>query len=139
MKDDRQSFISWWIRQLIENNEIKVFGDGTQIRSLNYIDDVVNAFLIAAANETTNGMTYNLGSKHPIALKNLAQMLIDVYKGGIFDLIPFPKDREQIDIGSIHTSYDKINKALGWEEETPLRKGLARTIQYYTKYKSKYW
>ncbi|MDD5353401.1 MAG: NAD-dependent epimerase/dehydratase family protein, partial [Candidatus Omnitrophica bacterium] len=41
MKHNRQGFVAWFVRQAIENDEIKIFGDGNQIRDFNYVDDVV--------------------------------------------------------------------------------------------------
>ena len=139
MRDDRQGFIAWWVRQVIDGNEIKIFGDGTQIRALNYIDDVVNAFLTIAVSAKTNGEIFNLGSKNPVSLIKLAEMLIDVNKGGNFRLISFPKEREKIDIGNAYTSYERIKETIGWDEKISLQNGLKDTIQYYKEYKEKYW
>lgn len=139
MRDDRQGFIAWWVRQVIDGNEIKIFGDGTQIRALNYIDDVINAFLTVVVSDKANGTIFNLGSKNPVSLIKLAEMLIDVNKGGNFRLISFPEEREKIDIGSAYTSYERIKKTIGWDEKISLQNGLKDTIQYYKKYKEKYW
>ncbi|HOW92186.1 MAG TPA: NAD-dependent epimerase/dehydratase family protein, partial [Anaerolineaceae bacterium] len=51
IKDARQTFLGIWIRNLIEGNPIKVFGDGSQIRDFNYIDDVVDALLLTALSD----------------------------------------------------------------------------------------
>ena len=55
VKDARQTFVGWWIRQLIEGQTLQIFGDGTQVRDFNYIDDVVTALLLVAANEIAYG------------------------------------------------------------------------------------
>src|ERR687886_513183 len=49
VKDARQTFLGIWIKQLIDDEPIQVFGDGMQIRDFNYVDDAVDALLLAAA------------------------------------------------------------------------------------------
>ena len=55
LKHSRQGFIGWFIRLVIENNEIQIFGDGTQLRDFVYVDDAVDAFLRAGADDASNG------------------------------------------------------------------------------------
>ena len=62
VKDARQTFLGIWIRQLLEGHTIKVFGDGTQLRDFNHVDDCVDALLLAAAADVAVGRVYNLGS-----------------------------------------------------------------------------
>ena len=61
VKDARQTFLGIWVRQLIEGQPIKVFGDGLQLRDFNYVDDCVEALLLAATADTAIGKAYNLG------------------------------------------------------------------------------
>jgi UDP-glucose 4-epimerase len=139
MKHNRQGFIGWFIRQVIDGEEIQIFGDGEQRRDLNFVDDVVDAFLKAAANDEGNGQVYNLGSGAPISLKALAELLIDIAGQGSYRLVPFPPERKLIDVGDVYSAYFHIRDHLGWRPTTPLREGLSRTIDYYRKYKEYYW
>ena len=139
MKHNRQAFIAWFIRQAIDSEEIQVFGDGRQLRDLTYVDDVVDAFLRAAASDTTNGQVFNLGGLEPISLLDLAKLIVEVAGCGSYRLVPFPEERKRIDIGDFYADYTKIRLILGWEPKVPLREGLARTIAYYRQYKEHYW
>ncbi len=139
MKHNRQAFIGWFIRQVIDGEEIQIFGDGEQRRDLNFVDDVVDAFLRAGAGDQSNGRIYNLGGDEPISLKSLAELLIELAGRGTFRLVPFPAERKRIDVGDVYSSYTRIRDDLGWRPNTSLREGLSRTIDYYRKYREHYW
>ena len=53
--------------------------------------------------------------------------------------MPFPPERQVIDIGDFYSSFRKIERALGWRPRTPLRTGLAQTIEFYTAHRAHYW
>lgn len=139
MKHDRQSFIGWFIRQIIDGETITIYGDGSQLRDFTYVDDAVEAFLLAAANEEANGEVFNLGGEKPISLRELVELLIQINGGGRYELAPFPEDRQRIDIGSFYADYSKISRLLGWRPKVSLEEGLQRTFDYYCRYKKYYW
>jgi len=139
MKHSRQGFIGWFIRQAIDGEEIQIYGDGTQIRDLTYVDDVVDACLMAAASDETAGQVYNLGGLQPISLLDLTRLLLEITGQGSYRLIPFPEDKSRIDIGSFWADYSKIEKALGWRPRVALREGLERTVRFYRLHKGHYW
>lgn len=131
IRDARQTFIGWWIRQLLEGQTLNIFGDGLQVRDFNYIDDVVEAILMVAAHEVADGQIYNLGGDEPINLLNLARLMIEVNGSGDFLLKPFPDDRKRIDIGDFYGDYRKIRSKLGWRPVVGLREGMTRTMDYF--------
>jgi dTDP-glucose 4,6-dehydratase/UDP-glucose 4-epimerase len=139
VKDARQTFLGIWIRQLIEGQPIKVFGDGEQLRDFNYIDDCVDAILLAGESEMANGKVYNLGSFEVISLRALADLLISISNKGVFELTPFPAERKAIDIGDYYSDFSLINHDLGWQPKISLKNGLLETITYYENNCSSYW
>ncbi len=138
VRDARQTFIGWWFRQILEGDDICVYGDGEQLRDLNFVDDVVDAFLLAGASPEARGQVFNLGAE-PISLKCLAQMFVELHGGGSFRLVPFPEDRKPIDIGNYRGDYRRIQNLLGWQPRTPLREGLSRSLDYFRRYAEHYW
>ncbi len=132
VKDARQTFTGWWIRQLLEGETLRIFGDGQQLRDLNYVDDVVDAMLIAGSDPQATGKSYNLGSE-PISLLELAKIMIDLNGSGSYDLVPFPPERKSIDIGSYYANFSKIRAELGWQPLTSIREGVKRSLDYYRK------
>ena len=139
VRDARQTFLGLWIRQILDGEPLTVYGDGAQIRDFNYVDDVVDALLVAAQDERANGQVFNLGGTEPLSLKALAKLFIQIHGKGRVKIIPFPKDRKAIDIGDYYGSFNKIHEELGWSPKVSLKEGLRRTLQYYAKHKKFYW
>ena len=138
VRDARQGFIGWFIRLAVECREISIYEPGTQLRDFNYIEDVVDALLLAAANDEAAGQIYNLGGP-PIAHVELTELLLEIAGCGAYKLVPFPPERKAIDIGDVYSDYRKIHEALGWEPRVSLRDGLTQTIAYYRQYHQYYW
>lgn len=139
VKDARQTFLGIWVRLLIEGKPIKVFGDGLQLRDFNYVDDCVEAMLLAGASDDSNGKVFNLGSAEVVDLKTLAKMMVDLGLGGTFELIPFPPERKTIDIGDYYSDFSCITNQLGWRPKITLLEGLKKTVAFYQKHHSHYW
>lgn len=138
MKHSRQGFICWFIRRIVEGQEIQLFGDGAQMRDFNYVADVVDALLLAAVSEKADGEIYNLGGDEPISLRALVEMMIEINGSGSFRLVPFPPEKKRIDIGDYYADYSRINRALGWKPRTSLREGLRATLEYYKQHLNRY-
>jgi dTDP-glucose 4,6-dehydratase/UDP-glucose 4-epimerase len=139
VKDARQTFLGIWVRNLIEGKPIRVFGDGTQVRDLNFVDDCVDALLRAGASDEANGEVFNLGSTERINLKDLADLLTNLGLEGRVEIVPFPPGRKAIDIDHYYGDFSKIRKSLGWEPYTSLRDGLLTTVAFYRKHHGRYW
>jgi dTDP-glucose 4,6-dehydratase/UDP-glucose 4-epimerase len=139
VKDARQTFLGIWVRQLLEGQPLKVFGDGEQLRDFNYVDDCVNALLLAATEDAAIGKVYNLGSAEVVSLRQLASMMIGLVDGGRFEIVAFPPERKAIDIGDYYSDYTLIESELGWAPRVTLAAGLARTIDYYRQHAAHYW
>ncbi|HWQ12681.1 MAG TPA: NAD-dependent epimerase/dehydratase family protein [Roseiflexaceae bacterium] len=139
VKDARQTFLGIWIKQLLDEEPIQVFGDGSQIRDFNYVDDVVDAMLLAGATPAADGQIFNLGSDETINLRDLAALLVEINGGGEYRIVPFPPDRKAIDIGDYYADYRLIQGRLGWRPRVSLREGLRRTLEFYRAEREYYW
>ncbi len=130
IKDARQTFVGIWVRRLLEGKPFEVWG-GQQLRDFNYVEDVVDAFLMVSQNDRANGHVFNLGSNEVISLKDLADILVDVNGEGSFDIKAFPEERKKIDIGDYYSDYSLIAKTIGWKPRIHLAEGMKRTFDYY--------
>jgi UDP-glucose 4-epimerase len=137
IRDARQTFVGVWIKSLISGRPFEVWG-GSQVRDFTYVDDAVEAFLLAAADPAAEGQVFNLGGDQPVSLLETAQMLVEAHGSGSFTVKEYPADRHKIDIGDYYADFDKIHSAIGWTPQTPLRNALKKTIDYYKEHGAQY-
>jgi UDP-glucose 4-epimerase len=130
IRDARQTFVGIWIRRVLEDQPFEVWG-GEQMRDFTYVDDCVNALLLAATHPNAVGKCFNLGGTEPISLVALAETLVTVAGRGSFLSRDFPPDRKKIDIGDYYSDDSLIRSALGWTSHTKLTDALQRTLDYY--------
>jgi UDP-glucose 4-epimerase len=137
VKDARQTFLGIWIKQIVEGKPFEVWG-GDQLRDFTFVEDALDALLLAAIHDRANGKAYNLGGCEVVSLKQLAEMLTTVAGGGEFHLEEFPKDRKRIDIGDYYADDTLIRTELGWKPTTNLERGLAASLTYYRQHLTSY-
>ena len=130
VKDARQTFVGVWVRRLVEGEPFEVWG-GEQLRDFTYVDDAVEAFLLAAARPEAVGEVFNLGGPPRVTLQRLAELLVEINRGGSFVVREFPADRRRIDIGDYFADGRLIARRLGWKPRTDLRTALEQTVAYY--------
>jgi UDP-glucose 4-epimerase len=130
VKDARQTFLGIWVRRVIEGTAFEVWG-GQQKRDLSYVDDAVDAFLVAAACSTAQGHVFNVGGGPPVTLAELAESLVAVAGTGRFETQQFPPERLRIDIGDYFADDRLFRQVTGWAPKITLKDGLARTVAYF--------
>jgi len=138
IRHNRQGFIGWFIRLALEGQQIQIYGDGSQVRDLVYVDDAADAFLRAGATDAVNGDVFNVGGHQPIAHRDLVKMLIDEAGRGSMRLIDWPEDIKRIDIGSFYCDSSKFEGVTGWKPQVDLRDGFRRTLAYYREHFAQY-
>ena len=131
IKDARQTFLGIWLRNLLEGKSIQVFGDGKQRRDYNYVEDVLDALLIAATAENAIGKVYNLGAPDPLSLEDTAKIMCQGIAGSDYQMIPFPEDRKAIDVGDFICDYTAFRNQFGWEPKVNFEEGIQRSLEYF--------
>jgi len=139
VKDARQTFLGIWFRNMIEGNLFEVYGEGMQKRDFNYIDDVVDVLILAAASDSVNGKIFNLGSPEVVSLLEVAEMLSVLEGKKVYKNVPFPSNRKNIDIGNYYADISAVGRELGWYPGTSLKEGIKKTLEYYRQYRQYYW
>lgn len=138
MRHPDQGFVGWFVRLAMDDGTIKLFGDGSQVRDINYVDDVVEAMLLAAVSDRADGEVFNLGAS-PVRLIDLVQELLATTGRGKYELVPYPAEWKRLEVGDYIADIGKIRATLGWEPRTSLKEGLRRMVAFYEKHKAHYW
>ena len=126
MKHHRYGVVNWFVRLAIDDETIKVFGDGKILRDFLYIDDAVEAILMSALAPEAVGEVLNVGIDKPTDFVELADTLIEVAGSGRWKFAPFSPERKAQEPGDFYSDISKIRRLVGWEPRTSLREGLRK-------------
>jgi nucleoside-diphosphate-sugar epimerase len=138
IKHNKYSLIGWFVRQAMEGQTIKIFGDGEQVRDYVFADDLVEAvYLCSMANES-NGEVINVGSGTRTKFKNMVELVIETVGKGRVEKVPWPKNYETIETGDCVANISKLKKMTGFSPITTLEEGIRLTYNYYYKYMDYY-
>lgn len=139
MMHDEYGVLNWFIRKAIDNEVIPVFGNGLIKRDFLYIDDLVKALVMCGLSNDAYGNIFNIGSGKATDFVELAKIIISIAKSGSFKFTDFSKERKEIEPGDYYADIKKIKTIVGWKPAVSLNEGIERTINYYKKFKNKYW
>ncbi len=136
VKDAKQTFLGIWIRLALEGQPFEVWG-GEQLRDFSYVDDVVEAMLVAAETPATDGKVFNLSGEPVLSLAAVARTLAD-QTGGPYEVKAFPEERKKIDIGDFYADDRLFRSVTGWTPKVDFEEGLARTVAFYREHLADY-
>jgi UDP-glucose 4-epimerase len=127
------------IRLALEDQEIKIFGNGSQKREMIYIDDIVSCLLLLGENPQSVDQVYCVGSAESITFLQLVEGIIRACGSGRFIHVPWPEDRKTIEVGDVVTDFSKLTAHTGWNPTTLLAEGLKKTVAFYRENRRHYW
>lgn len=126
MRPDDGRAIPTFIRQALQGEPITVTGDGTQTRSLCYVDDMVGALVRMLSSKHSGPI--NLGNPHEVSMMELAEWISKLTRSSSdITLIPRPQDDPKRRCPDIRAA----RELLDWEPTTPVEQGLCDTIAYF--------
>ena len=119
--------VSNFVNQALRGQDITIYGDGSQTRSFCYISDMVRGLMAMMDNDEHIG-PFNLGNPREFTIRQLAELVIQ-QTNSTSRLVQreLPEDDPRVRRPDI----SKARKALGWEPEVSLEKGLAHTIEFF--------
>ena len=129
IRDARQTFLGVWIKAALQSQPFEVWG-GAQLRDFSYVEDVVDALLLAAITPAVDGAAFNLSGEPVVSLRELADLMVEI-AGAAYEVREFPAERLRIDIGDYHADDRRFRAATGWAPKVQLAEGLERTLAYY--------
>lgn len=139
MKQPSFGILNWFTRLAVDDQEIKIFGDGKQVRDYVYVRDIVNAFLKVGASDHLRGEILNVGSGQGVPLIDIVKQIVQIAGKGKIVHVPWPEKNKKIDVGDFIADISKIQKAIQWKPEISLETGLKETVEFYKNHKKHYW
>jgi UDP-glucose 4-epimerase len=126
-----RSFLGEWLRTLLLDESLTVFGSGEQLRDLNHVEDVVDAFVrTAEAGRLVDREVFNLGGARAFSLNELARKVVALTNGvARLRREPFSGPMQAIDIGNYWGDYGRIRRVVGWEPVTDLENGMREVLE----------
>jgi len=118
-----------FIQKAVRGETLHIYGSGEQLRDFVYIDDVVIAFLLAAANDQCVGQTFNLGGERAISLREGVGVIAKEAGGVPVQYVPWPVAAHKVETGDYRSSLAKVRSFLDLPPQTPFEEGIRRTIE----------
>ena len=127
---DRSAYgvINYLIHRALAGQSLPIYGDGGQLRDYVFIDDTVDAMLLAGLDARSDGRVYNVGSGVGTSMLDAARLIIETVGAGRVELQAWPPVVRQIDTGDFVADVRRIGDELGWRPAVALPDGLRRTV-----------
>lgn len=132
-----QGVLSAFLRRALLGQDLEVYDGGEQIRDPVYVDDVVQAFLLAGSARSLRWRTYNIGGPEALPLREIAETIAGI-AGVRVVAKPFPPERKRIDIGSYHANSSRFEREFGWRPGVLFADGIRRSIEWYREHWDRY-
>ncbi len=139
MRHSQFGVVNWFVRLALEGRPIPVFGTGKILRDFLYVDDCVEALLLAAGEPKAVGEILNVGHDRPSTFLEVAEILGELLPGTRIEFTDFTPERRAQEPGDFVSDITKIRRLLGWEPKVGLREGLSRTVDFYRERRAEYF
>lgn len=120
--------INYFVNLAHANKILNIYGEGEQERDYIFIDDLIDAFLLAIK-DRAKGKIYNLGFGKGIKIRDMAKIILEKVGKGKLKFVKWPDDLKLIETGSYISDLAKIKKELGFSPKVSFEEGIERTIK----------
>ncbi len=129
----KDSVVAKFIKCLMEDNPLEIYGDGSQTRDFIYIGDLIQAVRSAASVPGVGGEIFQIASSRETSVKEVADIIMDEFKKeqSISDIKVQYSEKRTGDVQRNFSDTSKAEKMLKWWPETELRTGIQKTIQWF--------
>jgi UDP-glucose 4-epimerase len=128
----KSSVVAKFISRAISGEALEIYGDGSQTRDFIFIDDLIEAVLLAVAAPDVGGEVFQIASNAETTVLDMAQRLRAILSEAGLDHIQLvTKERRQGDVKRNYSDTTKARQRLGWQPRIGLNEGLRRTVTYF--------
>jgi UDP-glucose 4-epimerase len=121
--------ITIFVNQLLKNQQPVIYGDGGQTRDFVYVEDVVNANMLALKTKKATGEAFNIATGTTTTINKLVENLQEIMDKKGLKMVH--KDARTGDIRHSYASIDKAGKILGYKPMFSLKEGLTKLVEWY--------
>jgi len=120
-------FINYFIAQAAQNNALRIFGDGSQMRDVMYVGDAVAAITLAVKKLNSPGKPHFVTSNENLSVREIAESIVAEFPASRIEYVPWPEHRKNIEIEDVRFSSARFRSLTGWESEVSFVEGLKKT------------
>ena len=128
----KSSVVAKFIQQAINKETLEIYGNGSQTRDFIYIDDLIDAVILAAFVPNIGGEVFQIATSRETSVVKMTEMLIGELKAKGYEGIKLINTMKRT--GDVMRNYSDTSKArmkLGWQAKVKLNVGLKKTIEYF--------
>ncbi|PIN90868.1 hypothetical protein COU60_00805 [Candidatus Pacearchaeota archaeon CG10_big_fil_rev_8_21_14_0_10_34_76] len=131
-----RGILNFMIGRALRGEDLTVYGDGEFVRDYCYIQNYMDAFILSAISDKTNGEVFTLGSGEGRTFNEVVRKIKEIVeemsgKNVKITHVPFPEGENKINKRNFIADFSKFTKSTGWKPEISFENGLRRTIEFY--------
>jgi UDP-glucose 4-epimerase len=120
-------FINYFIAQAAQNNALRIFGDGSQMRDVMYVGDAVAAITLAVKKLDSPGKPHFVTSNENLSVREIAESIVAEFPASRIEYVPWPEHRKNIEIEDVRFSSARFRSLTGWSSKVSFVEGLKKT------------
>ncbi len=128
----KSSVVAKFIRRAMEKKPLEIFGDGSQTRDFIYIEDLIEAVILAATKDNLGGEVFQIATSHETTVGEMTAQLVEILAAnGVIDVEVVNAETRVGDVRRNFSDTSKARRQLGWQPQTDLKSGLQKTVNYF--------
>ena len=128
----KSSVVAKFIRRALDGLPLEIFGDGAQTRDFIFIDDLIDAVILAATTPGIGGETFQIASGMETTVGEMTERLIlALTAAGTNNIEVFNSEQRLGDVKRNYSDTSKARTRLGWQPKMGLDEGLKKTVSYF--------
>jgi UDP-glucose 4-epimerase len=130
----KESVVSLYIKKILKNKKIEIFGDGEQSRDFLYIDDLTN--IINKCIYTTQTGAFQLGTGKPTTINTLIKILKKIFGSKKIIVKTINKPARHGEVKKTWCDISKARNILGYRVKTNVNEGIKKTVNFFLDYEN---
>jgi len=120
--------VNAFVRQAVAGTPIRLFGDGSQLRDLIYVADLVDVVIACGEMPAAADVTLNVGTGVGVSLREMAERIVAMAGGPAVEFVPWPADFAMVETGDYVTNPTRLHRILGVLPRWTIQQGLEATL-----------